>query len=50
MNKTQYTIETFLYINTDADLIRIATNLIGYNLNLSLEEAVECIRRHWEAA
>lgn len=49
MNKTQYTLATFLYINTDADLIRIAGSLIGtHKLNLSLNEAVECIRFHWE--
>lgn len=49
MNKTQYTLETFLYINTDADLIRIAGELLGtHKLNLTINEAVECIRHHWK--
>jgi len=50
MNKTQYTLETFLYIHTDADLIHIAGEIIGtHKLRLSLQEAIECIRIHWSA-
>ena len=47
---TNYTLKTFLYINTDESLIHIAGSIIGNNkLSLSLTEAVEIIRKFWGA-
>ena len=51
MNKNQYNLETLLYTRTDAELIHLAGEILGtHKLRLNLSEAVECIRRHWEAA
>lgn len=45
---SQYTLEQFLYIHTDAELIRIAGEIIGtHKLNLSVEEAIGFIRNQW---
>jgi hypothetical protein len=47
---SQYNLETFLYIHTDEDLIRIAGNIIGtQKLRLTVVEAVECIRNSWDS-
>ena len=45
MNQNQ--IQSLLYSLTDADMIASANNIIGYNLNLTVAEAVECIRTHY---
>ena len=46
----RYSLETFLYIRSDADLIRTAGEILGTKkLNLTLAEAVETIREWWEA-
>jgi hypothetical protein len=42
MNESQ--IATFLYTRTDAELILAANSFLNQKLNLSIEEAVECLR------
>jgi hypothetical protein len=42
MNEPQ--IASYLYLRTDAELIRVATRFLGQPLNLNVEEAVETLR------
>lgn len=46
-NANQVTLSNLLYTRSDADLIILADQIIGYTLNLTVAEAVAVIRKQY---